>query len=659
MDDFQSLESISSGYSPQKTPRQKNILEYPTPLPPKNGSSVFQSIFALPQTSSINNSTSPGDSSHSDISSHFRSRVGAAVNGTTCLLTTRTTPVLVTWEIPLSAEPHISDEALERRLKRAQRYWERQRLRWCVLSTRHICIRRLGSRVRARNAWQKHVERSCRRAISNWQSHGSCTIKSSRCVASAEDQYRRSCLKLGLSALKRKFVTLIAFRKARTSGEKHWQNRIVAHALSHWVEVLEISSVIRNHANVADNHYSRRWVMIESSSSGHLEEDEDHAEKIGDFYRVRGLNFSEFSLNSSEQQVGSVEDFNNRRDGPPCPGLHSHAVVADHGNGLRNLCSSSPFAAFRSVPSSEQHSYAQTKKWPHRPLESPFAQYKLRAPRHRGGDYCSPRVMSLSTSFRHGGRHHDYHLPPHCVIGQEAHSSSYRGATSDGGSSVKLATTMPHVLSSPTAYLDKFEVRICQQPMEEEERECNTDVVSSIEAPISVVDGTVEKRDDGVNSSNIGCNNDVETDSLCVCWNATAHLPIGGEVKAVTEYAKFDGGDIRRVSSFDLQQDVSGPCNIPPSSIETASLAASSRDVEEMSTIGSSTSEAQLRMIDGEEEEDPYDTWKRLQNSLNNTNNNLVKLNAAVCCSSSSSLRCVLRFRPVYLFNPAALMIKY
>ncbi len=617
IDDFQSLESISSGCSPQKT-LGENIRESPTPPPPKS-SAAFESTFALPLTSTIkSNSSSLGDYySHGGISSHFRNHTGV-VYGTSALTTT-TIPTLVTWEPPLSAEPYMSDEALERRLKRAQRHWKRQRLRWCVISTRHICIRRLGGRVRTRTAWETHVKHSCRRAIRTWRSHGVLTVKAFGSVISADDHYRLNCLKLGLSALKRRFGTLIAFREARTVGEQHWRNRSVAQALLRWDRALEISSVLRKCSKVADDYYSRRWVMIESG--GPLDDEDHHVEKMGEFHRVRNLNFSSFSLNGDS----GIEDVTHR-DGPHPTRLHSSRAIFDNENGGigNNLSSNSPFATFRSVPS--EYSHVQRKQWP-RSLESPFVQYKPRAAR-RGGDYYSPRDISFSSSLQHG-RHHGSHMQRHFFFDQETHN--HHTSPSDDGRGIELVASS--MLSSTAAYPGESEVDDVYHQEPTEEKEHNYTEVFSTAAPNSVLDGTMQQQDDPVDPSNIDCNYDVETASFSLNRNARTRFPIGGcEAKVVPEYAEFDGGDVRSVSSFGLQWDVSD--SKLPSCIDTASFV-SSRDVEMSSTIDSS--KAQQMMTDGGD--DPYSRW-RLQNSLD-TNNNFIEVNAAAVRHNRSSSRYV------------------
>ncbi len=619
IDDFQSLESISSGCSPQKT-LGKNIREYPTPPPPKS-SAAFESTFALPLTSTIkSNSSSPGDYySHGGISSHFRNHTGV-VYGTSALTTT-TTPTLVTWEPPLSAEHYISDEALERRLKRAQRHWKRQRLRWCVISTRHICIRRLGGRVRARTAWETHVKHICRRAIRTWRSHGVLTVTVFGSVTSADDHYRLNCLKLGLSALKRRFGMLLTFREARTVGEQHWRNRRVAQALLRWDRALEISSILINRSKVADDHYSRRWVMIEGG--GPLDEEDCHVEKMGEFHRVRDLNFSSFSLNDG----GGIEDVTHR-DGPHPTRLHSSRVIFDNENGGigNNLSSNSPFAAFRSMPS--EYSHVQRKQWT-RSLESPFVQYKpCAACRGGGGDYYSPRDTSLSLSLQHG-RHHGSHIHRRFLNDQETHN--HHASRSDNGGGVELVASS--VLYSTAAYPGESEVDDVyhEEPTEEEEHN-NTEVFGTA-APNSVLNGTMQQQDNPVDPSNLDCNNDIETASFSLNRNARTHFPIGGcEAKAVPEYTEFNGGDVRSVSSFGLQWDVSD--SKLPSCIDTASFV-SSRDVEISSTIDSS--KAQQVVTDGGD--DPYSRW-RLQNSPG-TSNNFIEVNAAAVRHNRSSSRYV------------------
>ncbi len=552
--DFQSLESISSGYSPQRrTPGKKDLSECRASL--RKRSAAFQTTFVPPApTCTINNNSSPlDDSSHGGTFSHFMSHTGVVYGASSLLMTTP--PTLVTWEeLPLPTEPYMSEEALERRLKRAQRHWKRQRLRWCILSTRHICIRRLESRVCTRTAWQKHVENSSRRAIRCWRSHGFLTVKASGSVASAVDHYQLHCLKRGLSALKSRLGILVEFRAVQLIGDQYWRNKSVSHALSHWDRVLEISSVLRNQSEVADNHYSRRWIMIENNGGPSEEEDHHNEKKMGDHVR-RDLNFSAFSLNGSEE-------FTHR--GGPHPRLRNN-----------NLSSNSPFAAFRhrSVSSSE-YSYVQRKQFSHYP-ESPFAQYK-RCSARRGvcGDYYSPRgaTTSLLSSLRYvGQKHHRFRLLSSRFIGQETHL--YNNPTSlENGAASSMVPSM--------AYPDESsEVGVCQQHVEEER---NTELLSGTVAPISVVHGMMMQDEVDSTTSNIG---DVKTDLFCHNRQATAHFPVGYEEgSAVPEYTEFEGGEVRSVSSFDPQRDELAS-NLP-SSIETASLASSLGGVE-ISTVSS------------------------------------------------------------------------
>ncbi len=633
IDDFQSLESISSGLSPQKTPG-KNVQDYPTPGALKR-SAAHESPVARPLTSTIkdNSSSSRGYYySHGGISSHLRrSRMGVGY-GTSAL--TRTTPNLVTWEPPLSVEPYISEEALERRLKRAERHWKRQRLRWCIISTRHICVRRLWGRAHARTAWETHIKHSCCRAIRIWRSHRVSTVRAHDSLTLADDHYRLYSLKLGLSSLKRRVGTLLIFIEARTVGEQHWRNRRVTQAIVQWGRALEISSVLRNRLNVAEDHYSRRWVMIESG--GPFDHgDGPHVEKMGEYNNdlVKDLNFSSFSLNDG---VG-IEDVTYRDD------LHRtrlHSVsraIFDNGNGSgigsNNLNSNSPFATFRSVPW-EYSPHVQCKKWPPpHSLESPFIQYKAHPVRvgNGVGDYNSPQNTS---SFQHRMHHGSYMQQRYFFDFDQEVTHNHRASPSYDSDGIKQVVPSS-VLSSPAVYPIGSEVDEVYHEEHAEEVEHNTKVFST-SAPNSVLGGggALHQQDGPVGPPNIDCDNDAEAAaSFSLNGNARTHFPIGGrEVKAVPEFTEFNGEHAHGgVSSCGLKWNVV-PDSKLPSCIDTASFV-SSREVEIGNTIDSS--KAHHMVTDG-----PYNRWG-LQNSLD-TGNNFVEMNNATAARyNRQSSRCV------------------